>query len=77
MSLAAFVVANVCDNASIEGAHVLSLTEIITPNIICASMFGKSPFFAHFKVFLIINLLNNYAHLMYLCNKSCIGTYYL
>ena len=29
-------------NASIEGAHVLSLTEIITPNITCASMlFGK------------------------------------
>ena len=26
---------------------------------------------------LIISPLNNYAHLMYLCNKCCIGTYYL
>ena len=39
--------------------------------------FSMSLFFAHFKVLLIINLLNNYAHLMYLCNKCCIGTYYL
>ena len=71
------LLARVVLNASIEGAHVLSQTEI-TPNIICAStLFAKSLFFAHFKVLLIINLLNNYAHLMCLCNKCCIGTYYM
>ena len=42
-----------------------------------STFFAKSLFFAHFKVLLIIALLNNYAHLMYLCNKCCLGTYYL
>ena len=42
-----------------------------------STFFAKSLFFAHFKVLLIIALLNNYAHLMYLCNKCCLETYYL
>ena len=42
-----------------------------------STFFAKSLFFAHFKVLLIIALLNNYAHLMYLCNQCCLGTYYL